>query len=139
MQKAVNATRQANAHGGGDGGGDAIVLRAGVHYLSSTIDLLPSDSGLSISAYRDEEVWVSGGVPLSGLKWSKASTATDGVGVEGASSNIWVADVGGYVSEVKGLNTLSPYRRATRAIYPNGDPASVITHATPLNVPGHIV
>ena len=51
---------------------------------------------------------------------TQASTAVDGVGVAGAASNIWVADVP--VTKVKGLNTLHPYRRATRARFPNGDP-----------------
>ena len=37
------------------------------------------------------------------------------------SGNVWKASLSG-VTTVRGLNTLSPYRRVTRARYPNGDP-----------------
>eukprot|EP01062_Namystynia_karyoxenos_P003506 TRINITY_DN11258_c0_g1_i1.p1 TRINITY_DN11258_c0_g1~~TRINITY_DN11258_c0_g1_i1.p1 ORF type:complete len:903 (+),score=355.61 TRINITY_DN11258_c0_g1_i1:80-2788(+) len=49
--------------------GRTVVLRAGVHYLSATVELSEADSGLTIQNYGDEEVWVSGGAPLGELKW----------------------------------------------------------------------
>jgi len=41
-----------------------IFLRKGTYYLSETINLGPGDSGLAISSYQGEEVYVSGGIPL---------------------------------------------------------------------------
>ena len=48
-----------------------IVLNAGMHYLTSTVVLNSSDSGLSIVG--EPGAWLSGGVPLPGtLQWTRA-------------------------------------------------------------------
>jgi hypothetical protein len=52
-----------------------LYLRAGTFYLSATVNLGPADSGLTISAYNGEEVWVSGGVPLTGVTWKPYNTS----------------------------------------------------------------
>jgi|EP01043_Picozoa_sp_COSAG02_P014014 hypothetical protein len=65
-----------------------IFLRAGTHYLGSTLTLTPEDSGASAdapvtySAYSNEAVTVSGGVPLgtpdAPLTWSPLATTVPG-------------------------------------------------------------
>lgn len=45
-------------------GPDSIILRGGTYYSQPTTVLLPQDSGLSISNFPAEEVWLSGGAPL---------------------------------------------------------------------------
>jgi hypothetical protein len=65
-----------------------IFLRAGTHYLGSTLTLTPEDSGASAdapvtySAYSHEAVTISGGVPLGTprvpLAWSPLVTAVPG-------------------------------------------------------------
>jgi hypothetical protein len=43
----------------------AIVLRAGVHFLSETLKLDTQDNDLLITNYKGEEAWLSGGVKLA--------------------------------------------------------------------------
>ena len=43
------------------GSGGMVYLRAGTFYLSETVKLGPEDSGLTITAYQDEKVTISGG------------------------------------------------------------------------------
>jgi len=57
LTRALQATRATP-------GADTIVLRGGVYPSQSTIVLLPSDSGLTITNFPGEEVWLSGGTPL---------------------------------------------------------------------------
>ena len=45
------------------------MLKKGVHFLSETIELGPSDSGLVIQNFAGDEVWVSGGKPLLKPEW----------------------------------------------------------------------
>jgi hypothetical protein len=54
-----------------------ILLRAGVHYLSQTIELDGGDSGLTIQNYEGEEAWLSGGAPLqtNWTRWQHPSEA----------------------------------------------------------------
>eukprot|EP00937_MAST-01D_sp_MAST-1D-sp2_P006054 g6054.t1 len=46
----------------------AVVMRAGVHYLSAPIALGAQDSFLTLTNYDGEEAWVSGGIELQ-TKW----------------------------------------------------------------------
>ena len=62
IQAAVQASRQATKP-------VAILLRNGTHYLSDTIHLGADDSGLKIQNFNGEEAWISGGLPLTNLKW----------------------------------------------------------------------
>ena len=96
-----------------------IVLRAGTFHLPSTIQLGAADSGLTIQAYRDEVVWISGAKPLSNLKWKPANLPA--TTTRRASAPIWVADLSSTgVTHVKGLRLNG--RRLVRARWPNGDP-----------------
>jgi N-acetylmuramoyl-L-alanine amidase len=99
-----------------------IVLRAGTHYLGSTVRLTAADSGLAFTAFHDdaEPAGISGGVPLLGLgAWQPYNVTPDGA------SNVWVASVPpallAQVAHMPSLNTLSPLTRLTNAQYPNYD------------------
>ena len=95
----------------------SIVLKAGIHYLNATIELGAADSGLTITAAPGDEgkVTVSGGVLLSPT-WTKSSKGN-------ASANIWETDVPKGLKSFKGLTTLEPHRRVTRAREPNALPS----------------
>jgi hypothetical protein len=74
----------------------SIFLRAGTHWLSESLVLGPRDSGLTLSGYKEEDATVSGGVPLTGLKW-RSHDSSNG-------RNIWVADLSGLsLDEIPGL------------------------------------
>ena len=65
---------------------DAVVLRAGVHFLGSTLQLTPAHSDLLITAFCSgsapcEEVWLSGGIPLPAAAWTPHNTS--------GGANIW--------------------------------------------------
>ena len=69
----------------------AIVLRAGIHFLSNTLQLSPAHSGLVMTAYCPgnalcEKVWLSGGVPITGIKWHPHD-------ILGDHKNIWMTNV----------------------------------------------
>lgn len=66
VARALAATRAAPP------GANAIVLRAGTHYLADVLTLTGADSGLTIQAFAGEEAWLSRGVPLAGLSWAQA-------------------------------------------------------------------
>lgn len=86
-----------------------IVLRSGVHFLESTIELGPNDSGLSFLNYPKEHATVSGGKPLK-TNW-KPSTACKGC---------YETDLNGQIHSLKGLRRNGI--REIRARYPNFDP-----------------
>ena len=109
IEKALTALRASP-------GPRTMILRGGVHYLSSTIELSPADSGMTFSAMPSgtEEAWISGGELLPPLHWTK---------VPGDKHGAYVAQLPPSAPPVtEGLATLSPHRRVTRARYPNGDP-----------------
>ena len=101
--------------------GKTIVLRAGVHFLGSTLALTAADSGLTIQNYAEEDASVSGGTLLSGLQWEKHNVSDVAGG-----PNVWVAVVPDAIplTAVTGLNALSPLSRMTRARFPNRDPTA---------------
>ena len=96
----------------------SVVLQAGVHYLNATIELGAADSGLTITAAPGAEgkVTVSGGLPLKPT-WTKSTKGNQ-------SANIWVTAVPELagIEVLRGLTTLEPHRRVTRAREPNADP-----------------
>jgi hypothetical protein len=69
IRHAVNVTRKSLA----DSGVTTIVLRAGTHYLTQTLELEARDSGLHFINYhveeRDEDVVISGAQLITDLKW----------------------------------------------------------------------
>lgn len=76
LQQAVKATREKGAV-------KSIALRGGTYFLGSTIALDERDSGLKITNFGHEEVWLSGGVPLS-TSWEPVASIA---------GNVWVTDV----------------------------------------------
>ena len=95
--------------------GCALTLRAGTHYLENTLMLEPEDSHLTIAAFGNEPVVVSGGARLSGLTWKPVSPG----------SPIFVADTnrakeGGKPTAIPALQVENS--RATLARYPNANP-----------------
>ena len=62
-----------------------IVVRAGTYYLSKTIELGTSDSGLTIQAYENEKPIISGAMLLMNISWKEYKTSGD--------MNIWSADL----------------------------------------------
>ena len=99
-----------------------LVLRGGVHYLSETIQLGSSDSGLIVSGFAgDAPAWVSGGLALRGLSWAAYNVS--------GGQNVWSATVPSSlgVRAVPTLNTLNESdltvapTRLFRAMYPNYD------------------
>ena len=111
---ALAATRKTS------GGGKAIVLRKGTHYLGAeSIKLTAAqDSGLTLTNYAGEEAWISGGVVLP-TEWKAVPRS--------ATPNVWVTDVPKSLLAVNdgtfdGLFTLASHQRLTRARYPNANP-----------------
>jgi hypothetical protein len=99
-------------------GGGTVVLRAGTFYMGAaglgTISLTSADSGLTVMAYPNETVWVSGAAQLN-LTWApfrvNASTG----------ENVWVASTAGAgVAPFSGLRDSG--RRLIRSRFPNTDP-----------------
>ena len=102
----------------GSGGAKPLVLSSGIHFLNETLMLTDADSGFSISAAPGAEgsAWLSGGVPLTGLQWSKEA------------NGIWAAKITNPAVQdgIPGLLTVddtdhSPSSRLVRARYPNGN------------------
>jgi hypothetical protein len=70
--RTVGAAVRAARRGGGRT--KSLVLADGIHFLNETLTLTPADSGFRISAASGSKpgsVWLSGGVPLSGLTWRR--------------------------------------------------------------------
>jgi len=89
-------------------GARAVVLRGGVHYLDRALQLGPEHSGMSLRSYPGETAVVSGGRRVHPL-WRPFNTS--------GGANVYVADLGGQVSDVPGLQLDGV--RATRARFPN--------------------
>jgi len=144
IQSSCGLTVYVNASGGNDGGNGSessplatlggglglvrrqrspnatscIVLRQGVHYLSSTLTLDSEDSGMIwTSAPGDGPVWVSGGVALTGsaTQWSPYNVS--------GSWNIYMTPIpeGLNYDTLSTANLLSPHSRLNNGQYPNYD------------------
>lgn len=116
VQRGVNATRAARAPGTGPA---AVILRAGVHILGSTIALDSRDDGLAVSNYPGEAAWVSGGAPLEGLAFSPVDVVPGG-------ANVYSAHVPSPPAFLTSLLTAdssgAPNKRLYRAQFPNFNP-----------------
>jgi hypothetical protein len=86
-----------------------IYLRKGIYFLQKPLSILPEDSGLTVSAFRNENPILSGGRRIGPWK----ETTVDG-------RKLWVADVPG-VSEGKWMfrELWINNQRAVRARHPN--------------------
>ena len=89
ISRAVLAVRK-QSHRPSNGNG-TIYLREGTYYLASPVELDSRDSGLTISAFNDEHVVISGGVHLTGLDWQPSSTA-----VASGGGAVYVADLSSF-------------------------------------------
>jgi hypothetical protein len=101
------------------GGGGNVILRGGTYYQGApgigTIHLTDADSGLSISAYPNEEVWISGGIQLNLSSWQPHNVnKTTG-------HNVWVASTAGVAGLVPFTGLRSGDARLTRARFPNNN------------------
>ncbi len=86
----------------------------GVHYLSETIMIDSSLSNLNIFG-ANENAWISGGRVIE-TDWQPYNVSKGG-------PNIYVTYISDQkISEVLGLNTVTPYTRKFRARYPNSNP-----------------
>lgn len=96
----------------GAGTGSTLVLRKGTFYLSDTIELDSSLSGLTIQNYAGEEVWISGGKEIKPA-WKPYKTSNN--------MNIYMADLSS-----QGVDDMLGFRVNTesmiRARYPNANP-----------------
>ena len=104
--------------------GCTVTLRAGTFYLAdSPIELTAGDSGLTLRSFAGEVAELSGGEPITGLAWTKATIAD-----ATASPNVTVwqapfrAPGGGAVAA---LRLKGSGRRVTRARHPNADPETM--------------
>eukprot|EP01043_Picozoa_sp_COSAG02_P023898 COSAG02_NODE_1290_length_13442_cov_6.479125_7_plen_555_part_00 len=93
----------------------SIVLHDGIHFLNETLTLTADDSGFSIAAASGADAWISGGVPLTDLKWKREENGVYAATVSDPS-----------VVDVPGLMTVqhsdyAPASRLVRARYPNGN------------------
>eukprot|EP01084_Bolivina_argentea_P066970 122070_1 len=91
-----------------------IILRSGTHYLPNTIYFTPDDSHLLITNYNNENVILSGGIPIQNCDW-KLYKGTDYYSCD--------------LSQNTNINTLSSIyglrvngMRAVRSRYPNNNP-----------------
>ncbi len=107
IEKALEASRMLK-HGIADA--PVISLRAGTFFLNQTLRLSAADSGLTIAAYQHETAVISGGVPLTELKWTKSA----------ANPKIWVTPIkelvggreGGFISSSGALPAGNDIRKA---------------------------
>ena len=99
-----------------------ILLKPGTHFLNATLELGPGDSGTTIAAAPGSAqgaVTVSGGVLLSPT-WKKSSRESPNA----SAGQIWETPVPPALAKgFKGLTTLMPHRRVTRARFPNAGAA----------------
>eukprot|EP01047_Picozoa_sp_COSAG01_P054913 COSAG01_NODE_6055_length_3878_cov_1.602805_2_plen_526_part_00 len=97
-----------------------IILRGGVHFLTQTLAIGPRHSGLTLQNFAGEEVWLSGGVPLT-AQWARG---------KGNMKDLFVAQTS--LTEVPGLNRLTYadplHARMTRARFPNKVPSTTMEH-----------
>jgi hypothetical protein len=82
VARALKATRESRSRTSNVAQHAAILIRDGVYFLNEPLVLGPQDSGLLLSAYRNEKPILSGGRRISG--WKEA---------EFAGRKLWVADV----------------------------------------------
>ncbi len=103
----------------------AIVLRAGVHFLASTLEVGADLSGLVIQNYPGEEAWISGGVPLT-ASW------TPSINAPAAPSGTVYSTQTPRLDAIPGLNRLDAsdplHARMTRARWPNKVPDTTMEH-----------
>eukprot|EP01084_Bolivina_argentea_P212574 361296_1 len=118
LQRALQSTRslQSNAIN------KQIIIRKGSIYLNQTIHLSPHtyDNNLLITSFPNEQVWISGGVLLNNLKWTRYNDTN-------VSHNIWMTLLSNslinslYNETIYSLFSEIPHQRLTHARYPNGN------------------
>ena len=97
-----------------------IMMRGGIHSLSETMRLGAKDSGLAITGYPGEDVWLSGGIEIpSNTKWRRDCSHNLHVRV----ANLTTLLHGRSLPKVASLFTID--KRLIRARFPNSDPEVV--------------
>eukprot|EP00729_Bicosta_minor_P005602 gene5602-4565_t len=104
------------------GSGTAVMVRGGTYFVGETLRFGAADSGNTWSSYGNEDVVLSGGIDLSGLKWSKS--ATNPQALEATLPAHYAAAAGAAAGAAAAtIKTLFVDGvREVRAKYPNGDP-----------------
>lgn len=117
-----------------------INLRAGT-YFSTSLELTPADSGLTIETYHEDAsngnmAWLSGSVPLVNITWQKStsnrmdsnsnsiSNRTNSTSNMHSTSNIWTADLS-HIDALTHVSIRSLRLNGVRLInarYPNCNP-----------------
>lgn len=65
-----------------------VLLRAATYYLAETLELTPQDSGLTLSSYEGEEVWISGAAPIaSPIAWQPFAISNSTLTVRSATDD----------------------------------------------------
>ena len=98
------------------------MVRGGTYFVGETLRFGAADSGNTWSSYGNEDVVLSGGIDLSGLKWSKS--ATNPQALEATLPAHYAAAAGAAAGAAAAtIKTLFVDGvREVRAKYPNGDP-----------------
>jgi hypothetical protein len=92
-----------------------VILRGGTHYMTSTLELGPADSHVSIVNYPGEVASMSGAMPIA-TNWKPHR-----VDANSGATNIYVADLSSQkVKSVPGLRVDGA--RGVRASFPNRNP-----------------
>lgn len=116
LEEAISLSR-AQTRGASLGYNTTIILRQGIHTLESTIQLRSEDSGLTLTGYPGEEVWLSGGAAIpDDIPWSWDCKVNLYVRV----ANLTDLLSGRTLPSVPSLFSLE--KRLIRARYPNSDP-----------------
>jgi hypothetical protein len=123
VARGLTATRAARAPGTGPA---SLVLRAGLHVLTSTVQLDARDVQLTITNFPNETVYVSGGAAIGPVSWTPVNVTTN-------VSNIYAAQLSSVPQYFTSLVTVnadgSPSKRLYRAQYPNFNPELSLTGA----------
>jgi hypothetical protein len=109
------------------GGPRTILLRAGTHYLATTLEITPKHSGLSIRPFPGESATLSGGSPLSlqfqktAAWWAGPNTTVMVADLPASASDDWTEV---FVMDAVGnpLNQGGGGSRYTKARFPDGNP-----------------
>jgi hypothetical protein len=127
--KTISKAVKLAAAGGTVGAPFAVVLRAGIHFLSTTLQVDETLSGLTIQNYPNEEAFISGGTPITPT-WSQVSTSTELPGNRSITPapNVWKTKLDQLAVPGLNLHTYDQkdptHARMTRARFPNRQASS---------------
>lgn len=121
VARAVSATR-------GVSGPNTVVLRAGTFFMNESITLSAGDSGLTIQAFPNEEVWLSRGTALAGVSWKSYNTTGGGWQVAQNQNAVYCGSPQPGKFAINGTyNTWQECESACQANYTSGGPCTIWT------------